>query len=175
MTGNRTNAVPIWISVGSTRWPRAFVVPATRTLTTAGTGGTAARGDNGLPFQGDNPVTRVTASAVYHLPLAADGVWATTLAYGATHARETVAGGILEATSAGSLLESSLSAPLARARVPAVDLRGRQGAVRVGAPSAGHEGTGTGIGANVAVSVLSPELATRYSGRTAPTFGMFLA
>lgn len=39
----------------------------------------------------------------------------------------------------------------------------------------GEEGTGTGYRRTVALSLLSPELASRYSGRTAPSFGVFSA
>lgn len=43
------------------------------------------------------------------MPFGATGLWATTVAVGATHAREAVSRGILDATSIGALLESSLT------------------------------------------------------------------
>ena len=43
-----------------------------------------------FPFPSQDPVTRMTASAVYHRPLAANGIWATTVAFGTNHARDRV-------------------------------------------------------------------------------------
>ncbi len=62
-----------------------------------------------FPFPSQPKVTRATASAMYHVPFGSTGLWATTVAFGATHAREAVSGGILDATSVGALLESSLT------------------------------------------------------------------
>ena len=60
-----------------------------------------------FPFPNQDAATRVTASAVYHVPLGERGIWATTLAYGANHAHEIVSGDVLDATTSGALLESS--------------------------------------------------------------------
>ena len=63
-----------------------------------------------FPFPSQDPATRMTASAVYHRPLAANGIWATTVAFGTNHAREIVlGGGILDATTAAGLVESSVT------------------------------------------------------------------
>ena len=117
---------------------------------------------NDFSFQSQDPVMRVTASAVYHVPLGARGLWATTLAYGANHAHEFVAGGLLNATTRGTLLESSVafserhtvfgrgengrnaSAPPARARVLHVGVLGRENTVRIRTPHAGDERIGAG-------------------------------
>lgn len=62
-----------------------------------------------FPFPSQDPVMRLTASAVYHMPLGPRGIWATTLAYAANHAHEIVSGDVLDATTAGALLESSVT------------------------------------------------------------------
>ena len=62
-----------------------------------------------FPFPSQDPAIRVTASAIYHRPFGANGLWATTLAFGTNHAREIVSGGILDATTAAALLESSVT------------------------------------------------------------------
>ena len=52
---------------------------------------------------------RVTASAVYHVPLGQRGIWATALACGANHARDIVSGAVLEASTSAALLETSVT------------------------------------------------------------------
>lgn len=144
-----------------------------------------------FPVASQPPVTRATASAMYHVPMGANGLWATTLALGATHAREAVSGGILDATSVGALLESSLTVAdrhtiFSRAevgRMPAHDLHAHEysrslfplGKVQVGYVR--HlrvaKGVVPGTGGSLSLSVLSPELAPRYYGRVAPGVAVF--
>lgn len=144
-----------------------------------------------FPFPSQPPVTRATASAQYHVPWGATGLWATTLAVGATHAREAVSGSILEATSAGVLLESSLTKDdrytlfgrVELGRLPAHHLHAHEFAlslVRLGKLQAGYvrhfavtRALVPGIGGSVALSVLPPELASRYGGQVAPSFVVF--
>lgn len=146
-----------------------------------------------FPFPSQSPVVRATASAVYHVPLGASGIWATTLAYGANHARERVSGGILDATSHAALLESSVTVGgrhslFGRAEVggmPAHHLHAHEysrSVFAIGKVQVGYvrhlratKGLVPGIGGTVALSLLSPELAPRYSGRTAPSFAMFFS
>ena len=146
-----------------------------------------------FPFPGQPPGTRVTASAVYHVPIRASGTWATTLAYGANHARERVSGSVLDATTQAALLESSVTISgrhtiFGRGEVggmPAHHLHAIEystsifavGKVQLGYVRhlAAMKGLVPGIGGTAAVSVLSPELAPRYSGRLAPTFSVFLS
>ena len=145
-----------------------------------------------FPFQSQDPVTRVTASAVYHVPLGATGTWAMTLAYGANHAREIVSGGVLDATSAGALLESSITFSSHHTLFGRGEVGGMPAHLHaheyslsvfaVGKVQFGYvrhlramKGLVPGIGGTVAVSLLSPELAPRYSGRTAPSFGVFFS
>jgi len=144
-----------------------------------------------FPFPSQPPVTRATASAMYHVPFGATGLWATTVAFGATHAREAVSGGILDATSVGALLESSLTVAdrhtvFSRAevgRMPAHHLHAHEyslslfplGKVQVGYVR--HlrvaKGVVQGICGSLALSVLSLELAPRYYGRVAPSAAVF--
>jgi hypothetical protein len=146
-----------------------------------------------FPVASQPPVTRVTASAMYHVPMGATGLWATTLALGATHAREVVSGGILDATSVGALLESTLTVAdrhtvFGRAemgRLPAHHLHAHEYSRSLVAPGkvqAGYvrhlpatAGLVPGIGGSIALSLLPPELAPRYFGRVAPSFAMFLS
>ena len=127
-----------------------------------------------FPFPGQAPVMRATASAVYHSPLGPNGIWATTLAYGANHARERVSGGILDATSHGALLESSLTIAgrhtmFGRGEVggaPAHHLHAHEYSTlvfAVGKVQIGYvrqlqaiKGLVPGIGATAAISLLSP-------------------
>ena len=144
-----------------------------------------------FPFQSQDPITRLTASALYHMPVGVRGIWATTLAYGANHAREIVSGGVLDATTSGALLESSLTLSdrhtvFGRGEVggmPAHHLHAHEystSVFTVGKVQVGYvrhlraaKGLVPGVGGSVSVSLLSPELAPRYSGRAAPGFAVF--
>jgi hypothetical protein len=146
-----------------------------------------------FPFPDQDPATRVTASAIYHRPVGTTGLWASTLAVGANHARQTVAGGVLNATTAAALLESSLTLAdrhtfFGRAELadmPAHHLHAHEystsvfatGKLQVGyvRSMATWRGLVPGIGGTAAVSLLSPELAPRYSGQIAPSFGVFVS
>lgn len=146
-----------------------------------------------FPFPNQDPATRVTASAMYHVPLGERGIWATTLAYGANHAHEPVSGELLDATTSGALLESSATfsdrhTVFVRGEVggmPAHHLHALEyftSVFAVGKVQFGYvrhlrrtKGLLPGIGGIFAVSLLSPELASRYSGRAAPSFGVFFS
>lgn len=146
-----------------------------------------------FPFQSQDPVRRVTASVVYHVPLGASGIWATTLAYGANHANEIVAGGRLDATSAAALLESSVTVSkrhtvFGRGEVgamPAHHLHAHEystSLVSVGKVQLGYvhhlraaKGLVPGFGGAASVNFLSNKLAPRYSGRVAPGFAIFFS
>jgi hypothetical protein len=136
----------------------------------------------------------MTASAVYHRPLATTGLWATTVAFGTNRARELVTGGgILDATTAAGLIESSVTfseryTVFGRAevgRMPAHHLHAHEystsvfsiGKVQVGYVKhlRATMGVQPGIGGTLAISVVPTALEPRYSGRTAPTFGIFFS
>lgn len=138
-----------------------------------------------FPFPSQPPVTRATASAMYHVPFGSTGLWATTVALGATHARKAVSRGILDATSVGALLESSLTVAdrntvFGRAevgRIPAQHVHAHEYSLSlfaVGRVQMGYvrhlpvaKGLVPGIGSSVSLSVLSTALAPRYFGRVA--------
>lgn len=146
-----------------------------------------------FPFQSQDPMTRVIVSALYHAPLGAGGTWSTTLAYGANRARETVSGGVLDATTAGALFESSLTlaarhSVFGRAEVggmPAHHLHAHEystSVFTVGKLQLGYvrhlratKGVVPGLGGTVSVSLLSRELAPRYSGRAATGLAVFFS
>jgi hypothetical protein len=146
-----------------------------------------------FPFPSQDPATRVIASAVYHKQLGANGIWATTVAVGANHAREILAGGILDATTVAVLVESSVAfsdrhTVFGRGEVggmPAHHLHAHEYSASVfaiGKLQLGYvrhlsalKGVQPGIGGTVAISFLPPELAPRYSGRTAPSLGVFFS
>ncbi len=146
-----------------------------------------------FPSRAPDPVTRVTASAVYHVPLGPTGIWATTLAYGVNHARDIVSGAVFETTTSAALLETSVTMSerhtwFGRAEVaamPAHHLHAHEYArsvLTVGKVQVGYvrhrratNGLVPGIGGTVSLSVLAPELAPRYDGRVAPGFAVFLS
>ena len=146
-----------------------------------------------FPFPNQDPVTRVTASAVYHVPFKNDGIWATTLAYGRNYARQTVAGGILDTPTGGALLESRVTffdrhTVFGRGEIggmPAHHLHAHEyvaSVFDVGKVQVGYvrhlraiKGLQAGLGGTLAVSVLPPALRLHYSGRTAPSFGVFFS
>jgi hypothetical protein len=144
-----------------------------------------------FPVRSPVPVTRLTTSAVYHVPLRENGLWATTVAYGAGRAQDIVDGVTVDATTAGALVESSLTllerhTIFARGEVggmPAHHLHAHEystsiftvGKVQLGyvrhLPAA--KGLVPGLGGAVAISLLSRELAPRYSRRAAPSLAVF--
>ena len=144
-----------------------------------------------FPFPGQDPTTRLTASAVYHAPIGVDGIWATTIAFGANHAREFTALGVLEATSVATLLESSVTVSnrhtvfgrMEAGGMPAHHLHAHEyslSVVTIAKIQGGYvrhlpaiKGVQPGFGGTAALSFLPPELAPRYYGRTAPSFALF--
>ncbi|MGH9201402.1 MAG: hypothetical protein ACRD2A_09210 [Vicinamibacterales bacterium] len=143
--------------------------------------------------QPDGAVTRATASAIYHRPVGATGLWATTLAGGINNAREVIAGGVLDATTYGVLLETSVTLTdrqtvFGRAEVvdmPAHHLHAHEyfasvfaiGKVQLGYVRhlGSRKGIVPGIGGTFSLSVLPAALAPRYSGSIAPSFGVFFS
>jgi hypothetical protein len=146
-----------------------------------------------FPRPSQRPSTRVTASAMYHRPLGDTGLWATTVAFGSNQSREIAFGDPLDVTSSAVLFESSVTlaerhAIFTRAeigRIPAHHLHAAEYSASVftaGKLQIGYtrqfgamKGLVPGIGATVAASLLPPELAPRYSGRVAPSLGIFFS
>lgn len=148
-----------------------------------------ARGDR-LSHSLD-PVTRLTASAIYHRPFGANGLWATTVAYGAHRAREVASIEVREVTTAGGLIETSITLSerhtmFARGevgRIPAHHLHAAEygtSTLPIGKMQVGYVhhlraigGLVPGVGGTASLTFVSPELAPRYFGRTAPSFAVF--
>ena len=142
-------------------------------------------------FPSQDPIARVTASAIYHKSFGSAGLWATTAAIGANHARETIPGGILDTTTTGALLESSVTRSgrhtvFGRAEIggmPAHHLHAHEYASSVFANAKVQTGyvrqlsliggLSTSFGGSVALSLLPPQLAPRYGGRIARSFALF--
>jgi hypothetical protein len=141
--------------------------------------------------QPQSTVIRSTASVTYHRPLGS-GSWATTAAYGISKGRELIGGAPFHITSAGILLESSVTVAerqtvfgrLESVGMPAHHLHAHPYGASVfstGKAQAGYvrhlrsrRGIVPGIGGTAGFSILPRELAPYYSGRLAPTVGIFL-
>jgi len=146
-----------------------------------------------FPFPLQDPAVRITASVAYHVPLRSDGIWATTVAYGANNARQRVPGTVLDATTSGGLLESSVTLANRHTIFGRGEVAGIPGhhlhafdysasILTVGKVQVGYvrhfrptKGVLPGIGGSFAVSIVPPALADRYSGRTAPSFAVFVS
>ena len=135
---------------------------------------------------------RLTASATYHRPVGDGGIWATTLAYGLNSGREIIPGGAFDVTTFAVLAESSVTIHarhtlFGRAEIvekPAHDLHAHEFEATIftlGKVQAGYvwqfkpwKGIESGIGGTVSASIVPGELASRYEGRVAPGFGVFV-
>ncbi len=135
---------------------------------------------------------RLTASATYHRPVGDGGIWATTLAYGLNSGQEIIPGGAFDATTFAVLAESSVTIHarhtlFGRAEIvekPAHDLHAHEFEATIftlGKVQAGYvwqfkpwKGIESGIGGTVSASIVPGELASRYEGRVAPGFGVFV-
>lgn len=146
-----------------------------------------------FPFELDDPFKRFTTSAIYYRPLGANGLWATTLAYGVTRAHEIVAGRPFNSTTSALLLESSFTRSGRHTIFGRGELVGMPGhhlhaheysteVFTVGKLQLGYtrqfrsvKGLTPGLGGYVGLSLLTPELAPRYEGRVAPSYAVFFS
>ena len=167
-------------------------VNATSRLSLQVSAGHLREAEEEFSSQPRSDVTRFTASAIYVKPLGGDGSWATTLAWGANDAVESLPEGTLDAVTHAGLFETTASYSngntfFGRAEIagkPAHDLHAHEYSTRiftVGKLQAGYvrylrpwKGMTAGIGATIAASLVPDELASRYNGRVAPGFGFFL-
>jgi hypothetical protein len=135
---------------------------------------------------------RLTASAAYHRAVSGTGIWATTIAYGVTAGREVIPGGMVDLTTHAVLLESTVTIRERHAWFGRIEVVGKPGhdlhvheapatVFAVGKVQGGYvryfrawKGIVPGLGAMATASVVPPALASRYSGRVAPGFGLFL-
>jgi hypothetical protein len=145
-----------------------------------------------FPPQPRSDLNRATASATYHRPLT-NGIWATTLAYGVNAGPEIVPGQVVDLTTHAVLVESNLTLGerhtwFGRIEVvgkPAHDLHAHEFPTEVfpvAKLQAGYvrqfppwKGMVPGLGGTVSLSIVPEDLASRYSGRVAPGFGVFLS
>ena len=137
-------------------------------------------------------VDRTTASITYHRPLGASGIWASSAAFGLNSSSEAVPDGTFDATTLAWLFESSATLREAHTlfgrieivEKPAHDLHAHEfptSIFTVGKLQAGYvrqlrpwKGLVPGVGGMASVSLVPSELSSRYGGRTALGFGMFL-
>jgi hypothetical protein len=145
-----------------------------------------------FPPQPRPSIDRFTASATYHRELTAGGFWATTLAYGFNSSGEVEALEAFHASTHAAMLETSATLGsrhtwFARAEIvekPAHDLHAHEyptSIFTVGKLQLGYVrhfptklGVTMGVGATASLSLVPSELASRYDGRSAPGFGVYL-
>jgi len=138
-------------------------------------------------------VDRVTASVTWQRPLGGDSYLAATLAWGLNSALELVPEGAFRSHTNAGLLETSLTLHdrhtlFGRAEAvqkPAHDLHAHEYATAiftVGKLQAGYVRELTvarsfraGVGGTFALSLVPPELVSRYGGRAVPGFGVFVS
>jgi hypothetical protein len=146
-----------------------------------------------FPPRPRSDLNRATASATYHRRIGGNGIWATTLAFGVNSGPEIIPGDAFDAVTGAALLESSVTFDerhtwFGRAEIvekPAHDLHAHEYATSVftlGKLQGGYvrhlrpwKGMVPGIGGTASVSLVPPELASRYDGRVAPGFGVFFS
>jgi hypothetical protein len=136
-------------------------------------------------------VDRVTASATYHRPVASEGIWATTVAWGMnsglvvipTNAFNTATHALLLESSATFRVRDTWFGRAELAQKPAEDLHAHEYGAEiftVAKIQGGYarqfepwKGITSGVGGSVSLSIVPPELASRYGGRVAPGFAVF--
>jgi hypothetical protein len=138
----------------------------------------------------DFAATRLSVSSTY-VRAVGETIWSWTAGFGASRGRELVSGVPFETTNGAALVESSVTMAdrhtlLGRAelaRMPGHHLHALEYArqnLTVGKIQGGYVrqfragwGLSPGLGATVALSLLPPALAPRYSGRTASSLSIF--
>jgi hypothetical protein len=136
-------------------------------------------------------VDRATASAIYHRPLGPRGIWATTIAWGVNSGIAVIPTGVFATKTHALLLETNATFDerhswFGRAEVvekPAEDLHAHEYGAAIftlGKLQAGYvrqftawKGMMSGVGGSVSLSIVPPELESRYGGRVAPGFALF--
>jgi hypothetical protein len=145
-----------------------------------------------FPPQDSSTVDRATVSAAYHR-MDARCIWATTMAYGVNGGSEVVPGEVVDLVTHALLLETTLTIDdrdtwFGRFEIvgkPGHDLHVHEAPVTiftVAKLQAGYvrtfwtgRGIAAGLGGSASVSIVPPALESRYSGRFAPGFGVFLS
>ena len=145
-----------------------------------------------FPPQPRSTLRRTTASATHHRPVGADGIWATTLAYGVDAGREVIPGAVVDLVTHAGLLETNLSIGERHTCFGRIEVVGKPGhdlhvheaptdVFVVSKLQAGYvrylrpwKSIVAGVGGTASISIVPSALAPRYSGRVAPGFGVFL-
>jgi hypothetical protein len=140
-----------------------------------------------------NDIDRLTASLTYHRPLGRNGIWASTLAYGVNAGRVIIPADQFDASTQALLFETSVDLRdthtfFGRAEVvekPAEDLHAHEFArliFTLAKLQAGYvrelkpwNGLRVGFGGTASISIVPEDLASRYDGRVAPGFGVFVS
>lgn len=167
-------------------------VQPTRRLAVQVSAGHLHESEEGLGSQPRQDVDRATVSVLYHRALGAQGLWATTLAYGANHETSVVPDGVVEGTTHAALVESRVTMPggvhswfgrFDLVGKPAHDLHVHEyitSVFTVGKLQIGYlrqlspvKGWRPGIGAHLNLSVVPSLLAPRYGGRVIPGLGVY--
>jgi hypothetical protein len=140
-----------------------------------------------------NDIDRLTASATYHRRLGPDGIWASTLAYGMNSGLVIIPDGQFDASTQALVFESTVTLRdtdtfFGRAEIvekPAEELHAHEFArliFTLGKLQAGYvrevkpwRGLKIGFGGTASISIVPQDLASRYDGRVAPGFGVFVS
>jgi hypothetical protein len=169
-----------------------FSVMASDRLVVQVSAGHLEESEEEFPPEPRADVERFTASVTYHRPLGG-GLSATTFAYGLNAESEIIPGDEVRLVTHAALLESSLTrgdrhtwfGRFEIAGKPAHDLHVHESPTEVfvvGKLQAGYERSFgawrslvPGLGGWAALSIVPSELASRYSGRVSPGFGVFVS
>jgi hypothetical protein len=129
----------------------------------------------------------------YHRPIRQDGIWASTLAYGVNSGLVIIPDDEFDASTQALLFESTLTFHethtfFGRAEVvgkPAEELHAHEFARSIftlGKLQAGYvrelkpwHGLTVGFGGTASIAIVPEDLASRYDGRVAPGFGVFVS
>ena len=145
-----------------------------------------------FPPQPRSDVQRATASATYHR-IAGERLLAATLAYGVNATSEVIPGAIVDLVTHAVLFEGNFSTHDRHAWFGRIEVVGKPGhdlhvheapadVFVVSKLQGGYErsfkswrGVAPGIGGSASISIVPEPLASRYSGRVAPSFGVFVS
>jgi len=145
-----------------------------------------------FPPEPRRDLNRLTASATYHRALSNDGIWATTVAYGLNAGPEVIPGDEVDLVTHAVLAETSVTLRERHTGFGRIEIAGKPGhdlhiheapatIFTVAKLQAGYvryfqswKGIVPGLGGSVSLNIVPEYLATRYSGRVSPGFGLFV-
>ena len=144
-----------------------------------------------FPPEPRRDLNRLTASATYHRALTNDGIWATTVAYGLNAGPEVIPGDEVDLVTHAVVAETNVTLRERHTGFGRIEIVGKPGhdlhiheapatIYTVAKLQAGYvryfqswKGIVPGLGGSVSLSIVPEYLATRYSGRVSPGFGLF--